>query len=158
VASDIFVQIQGIDGESQDSEFAKSIQVLHWEFEIKQASSQHSGSGGGAGKASVSDLVFRHDLDRASPNLAVYCHTGRHIPEAKLIMRKAGGVPFQYYRITMNDVMVTRVWPSVDGANPIETVGLSFASMKQEYFVQNAMGGNMGAVTALIDIRQNRAA
>ncbi|BCQ24771.1 type VI secretion system tube protein Hcp [Caballeronia sp. NK8] len=158
MTSDIFVHIQGIDGESQDAQFPKAIQAFHWEHVIEQTSNIHSGSGGGAGKASVSDLLFRHDLDRASPNLAKYCQTGKHIPEATLTMRKAGGTPFVYFRITMKDVIITKVWPSVDGAHAIETVGLSFASMKEEYFVQNAQGGNAGAVTVEIDVKQNRAA
>lgn len=53
----------------------------------------------------------------------------------------------------MHDVIITKVWPSIDGPNPIETVGLSFARMKQEYFVQNVMGGSMGAVTALVHVK-----
>ncbi|MDR5738845.1 MULTISPECIES: type VI secretion system tube protein Hcp [unclassified Caballeronia] len=158
MTSDIFIQIQGIDGESQDADFPKAIDVLHWEFAIEQKTRMHSGSGNGRNKAFVSDLIFRHELDRASPNLAAYCFQGKHIPEAKLTMRKAGGAPFHYYRLTMSDVIITRVWPSVDGPNPIETVMLCFSRVKQEYLVQNAKGGNMGAVTALIDLKPDRAA
>jgi type VI secretion system secreted protein Hcp len=158
MTSDIFIQIQGIDGESQDAEFNKAIEVLHWEMSIGQPSNVHSGSGGGAGKASVSDLVFLHDIDRASPNLAMYCHSGKHVPEVRLTMRKAGGQPFKYYRLTLEDAIITKVWPSVDGANAVEKVGLSFAKMKQEYFVQNAQGGSGGAITADIDIKRNRSA
>ncbi|MEM5345448.1 Hcp family type VI secretion system effector [Paraburkholderia azotifigens] len=158
MASDIFIQFKGIDGESQDATFTNAIEVVHWEMSIEQNSAMHSGSGGGAGKASVSDLTFRHELDRASPNLAVYAAQGRHIPDVKLTMRKAGGLPFEYYRLTMYDVVITKVWPSVDAANSIETVSLSFARMKQEYIVQNQLGGSAGVVTGLIDVKQNQAA
>jgi type VI secretion system secreted protein Hcp len=158
MASDIFIQIKGIDGESQDAAFPNAIDVMHRELTIEQKPTMHAGSGGGAGKASISDLTFRHDLDRASPNLAVYAAQGRHIPEVKLFMRKAGGVPHLYFRLTLYDVVVTKVWPSIDSSNAIETVALSFARMKQEYVMQSAQGGNMGTVTGLIDVKQNRAA
>jgi type VI secretion system secreted protein Hcp len=158
MASDIFLQIDGITGESQDNALSGAIEIIHWEMCIEQNSSMHSGSGGGAGKASISDLTFRHELDRASPNLAVYAAQGKHVSEAKLVMRKSGGLPLEFYRITMYDVIVTKVWPSVDGVNSIETVSLSFARMKQEYVLQNSRGGMAGTVTGLIDVRQNRAA
>lgn len=38
----------------------------------------------------------------------------------------------------------------------VETVSLSFTTMKQEYFPQSITGGAMGAVTAVIDLRQFR--
>lgn len=154
--SDIFIEIDGIKGESQDATHLGAIDVIHWEFTVEQNSAMHSGSGGGAAKASVSDLVFRHELDRASPNIAAHCFQGKHIGEAKLTMRKAGGIPHEYLRITMYDVIITKTWPSADGAYAIETVALSFARMKQEYILQNAMGGNAGTVTALIDVKANR--
>ncbi|MEZ2351028.1 Hcp family type VI secretion system effector [Caballeronia sp. RCC_10] len=158
MSSDILLQIKGITGESLDVSLEGAIEVIHWEMCIEQQSSMHSGSGGGAGKASVSDLTFRHELDRASPNLAVYAAQGKHIPDAKLIMRKSGGRPLEYYRITLYDVLVTKVWPSVDATSSIETVSLSFARMKQEYVLQSKSGGNAGTITGLIDVRHNSAA
>ncbi|MDR5739328.1 MULTISPECIES: type VI secretion system tube protein Hcp [unclassified Caballeronia] len=158
MSSDILLQIKGITGESQDVSLEGAIEVIHWELCIEQQSSMLSGSGGGAGKASVSDLTFRHELDRASPNLAVYAAQGKRISEAKLIMRKSGGLPLEYYRITLYDVLVTKVWPSVDGASSIETVSLSFARMKQEYVLQSKRGASAGTITGIIDVKQNRAA
>ncbi|MEM5435700.1 type VI secretion system tube protein Hcp [Paraburkholderia diazotrophica] len=157
MASDIFIEIDGIKGESQDVSHRDAIDVIHWEFSIAQNSTMHSGSGGGAAKASVTDLIFKHELDRASPNIASYCFQGKHIREAKLTMRKAGGIPHEYFRIVMYDVIIAKSWPSADGGYAIETVALSFARMKQEYILQNAIGGNAGTVTALIDVRANRA-
>ena len=117
----------------------------------------HAGSGGGSGKASFSGLEFKHEIDRASPNLFIYSATGKHIPKAELIMRKAGGTALEYFRITMDDVLITKVNPSADSGYAIETVTLSFAKVKEEYIVQNAQGGSMGAVTATFDIKGNKA-
>jgi type VI secretion system secreted protein Hcp len=158
MAHDIFIKINGIDGESQDKSHPNEIDVIGWRWQISQRSDMHSGSGGGAGKATVSDVEFTHMFDRASPNLAKYCFTGQHIAEAKLVMRKSGGVPHEYARLTLYDVIVSHVEPIGGGDNCYEQVRLSFARMKHEYTVQNAQGGSGGTVTAIIDVKANQPA
>ncbi len=161
MAQDIFLKIDGIDGESQDSSHKNEIEVLAWDWDISQQSTMHAGSGGGAGKATVSDLSFEHFIDRASPNLMKYCLTGKHIDQAVLVVRKAGGNPLEYLKLTMSDVIVTKVAPkgSVDDEVRMrEQVALSFSRIKQEYVVQNAQGGSGGAVTAGYDIKGNKEA
>jgi type VI protein secretion system component Hcp len=114
----------------------------------------------GAWSATVSDFTFDHFVDRASPNLMKYCLTGKHIAEAVLVVRKAGGNPLEYLKLTMSDVLVTMVSPrgSSQEEGLYETVALSFAKVKQEYVVQNAQGGSGGAVTAGYDIKGNKEA
>ncbi|PRG28543.1 Hcp family type VI secretion system effector [Burkholderia multivorans] len=161
MAQDIFLKIDGINGESLDDKHKDEIEILNWDWEILQESSMHSGSGGGAGKATVKDLTFEHNIDRASPNLMKYALTGKHIDHAVLVMRKAGGNPLEYLKLTMSDVIVTRVKPSGSKAGEEksrETVSLSFSKVKQEYVVQNAQGGSGGAVTASFDIKGNKEA
>ncbi|WP_261529440.1 Hcp family type VI secretion system effector [Burkholderia multivorans] len=161
MAQDIFLKIDGINGESLDDKHKDEIEILNWDWEILQESSMHSGSGGGAGKATVKDLTFEHNIDRASPNLMKYALTGKHIDQAVLVMRKAGGNPLEYLKLAMSDVIVTRVKPSGSKAGEEksrETVSLSFSKVKQEYVVQNAQGGSGGAVTASFDIKGNKEA
>jgi type VI secretion system secreted protein Hcp len=161
MAQDIFLKIDGINGESLDDKHKDEIEVLNWDWEIIQESSMHAGSGGGAGKATVADLTFEHGIDRASPNLMKYALTGKHIDQAVLVMRKAGGNPLEYLKLIMSDVIVTRVKPSGsknDAEKSREFVSLSFAKVKQEYVVQNAQGGSGGAVTASFDIKGNKEA
>lgn len=161
MAQDIFLKINGIDGESADASHKNEIEVLQWNWEISQDSTMHVGSGGGSGKAKVEDLEFVHYVDRASPNLMKFCLTGKHIPEAKLTVRKAGGNPLEYLKLTMTDVIVTLVKPSGTSTSDVrstETVHLSFSKVKQEYTVQNPQGGSGGAVTAGFDIKGNKEA
>lgn len=157
MAGDIFVVVQGIEGESQDAVYQGAVEATSWHFFISQPSSMHSGSGGGSGKATLSDLHFVHAIDRSSPNFLRYCLTGKHIPEVRLIERKAGGVPLDYLKLTLNDVIVTHVEQAVSKAMTMEHVSLSFARLKQEYVVQSATGGSQGTVTATVDVKQNRA-
>ncbi|MFM0628689.1 Hcp family type VI secretion system effector [Paraburkholderia xenovorans] len=160
MAQDIFLKINGIDGESPDSSHKNEIEVRSWGWRVSQQANMHAGSGGGAGKATVEDLEFEHLADRASPNLMKYCLTGKHVDEAVLVVRKAGGNPLEYLKITMSDVIVTQVHPSGSNSDEgiHENVRLSFAKVKQEYVVQNAQGGSGGAVTAAFDIKGNKEA
>lgn len=160
MAQDIFLKINGIEGESQDANHKNEIEVLGWSWKVLQNSTMHAGSGGGAGKATVEDLSFTHCIDKASPNLMKYCLTGKHIPEAKLTVRKAGGNPLEYLLITMSDVIVSRVEPGGQKTDEViqEHVSLAFSKVKQEYVVQNAQGGSAGAITASYDIKANKEA
>jgi type VI secretion system secreted protein Hcp len=160
MAQDIFLKIGGIDGESQDSAHKNEIDVTSWAWQVLQESNMHQGSGGGSGKATVKDLSFVHNVDRSSPNLMKFCLTGKHIPEAKLTVRKAGGSPLEYLKITMTDVVVTNVQPAGSSSDEVikEQVSMSFAKVKQEYTVQNQQGGSGGAVTAGFDIKLNKEA
>lgn len=156
MVNDVFIEINEIHGESQDAEHPGAIEVISWSWDIQQSAQYLSGSGGGASKATVGDLKFIHRIDRASPNLCVYCYQGKHIDQAKLTVRKAGGVPFEYFRITMSDVVITGVHPAGGSDMAIETISLSFTKMTQVYFPQSKAGGSMGAVTGVIDLRQFR--
>lgn len=154
---DMFIKISGIEGESSDANHRGEIDVVHWEWQVRQGSTMHSGQGGGAGRATVSDLHFEHFADKASPNLMKYCLTGKHIDEAVLVNRKAGGNPLEYMKITMNDVIVTMIHPvSGDEGRIREHVSLSFSSVKQEYVIQNMQGGSGGTVAASFDIKRNK--
>ncbi|MBO9649387.1 MAG: type VI secretion system tube protein Hcp [Variovorax sp.] len=162
MAQDIFLKLTGIAGESQDASHKDEIEVIRWDWSISQQHSMHSGGGGGAGagKATVRDLNFDHYADRSSPNLLKYCLTGKHIETATLVVRKAGGSPLEYLKITMGDVIVTNVAPELNYnmARPRETISLAFARVKQEYVIQNQQGGSSGTVSAGFDIRANREA
>lgn len=159
MSQDIFLKINGIEGESQDNAHKSEIEVLSFNWKILQESTMHAGSGGGAGKATVEDLEFEHHIDRSSPNLMKYCLTGKHVQEAVLTVRKAGGNPLDYLKLTFSDVIVTSVQPFGSNSDDLrvrERVRLSFSKIKQEYAVQNAQGGSGGAVTAAYDIKGNK--
>jgi type VI secretion system secreted protein Hcp len=117
----------------------------------------HSGSGGGAGRATVKDLSFVHWIDCATPNLMKYAMLGKHIPSARLVMRKAGGNPLEFWNITMTDVIITNVNPVANNMSERsqEVVSLSFSKVRIEYVPQNAQGGSGGTITASYDIKGN---
>ena len=159
MANDMFLKIDGIDGESVDSTHTNEIELLSLHWGMSQGATMHTGTGGGAGKVSVDDMVFTHSVDKASPILMQTCMSGKHIAKAVLTVRKAGEKPVEFYKVTMTDVMVTSVQPSgSNGADGmIETVGLAFSKVKIEYQPQGADGAAKGgAVVTEYDVKANR--
>src|ERR1700704_5685866 len=79
MAVDIFLDIEGIKGESKDSKHKDTIDVLSWSWGMSQSGTAHMGGGAGAGKVSVQDINFTHYLDKSSPTLMLHCCNGKHI-------------------------------------------------------------------------------
>ena len=53
MAVDMFLKLDGCDGESADSEHADEIDVLAFSWGMTQSGSMHTGGGGGSGKVNA---------------------------------------------------------------------------------------------------------
>jgi len=78
---DMFLKIDGINGDSADDKHKQWIEVNSYSHRISQpvggaisAQGVHTG-----GRADHADFSIVHRLDSATPNVALYCCTGRHI-------------------------------------------------------------------------------
>lgn len=160
MAQDIFLKLTGIRGESRDASHPDEIEVLAWEWSADRPLTSRSNTGSTGGKCRANDRTIEHYVDRASPILMLHCLKGNHIEKAVLVARKAGGMPLEYLKITLNDVLITRIISvaNLNMARPREEVQFSFARIQQEYVVQSAHGGNGGMVTAGYDIKTGIAA
>ena len=142
MAVDMFMKLGDIKGEAQDSVHAEEIDVLSWSWGMSNAGSAHMGSGQAAGRANVQDLHFTKHIDVATPALMLACCNGKHFPEAKLIVRKAGEKPLEYLEITMTDVLVSSYSSGGHGSEDrlTEQVSLNFGKVKVKYTEQKKDG------------------
>jgi type VI secretion system secreted protein Hcp len=157
MATDMFLKIDDVQGESVDSKHKDWIDVQSWSWGMSQSGTSHSGTGGGSGKVSVQDLSIVKYVDKATPNLMKMCCNGKHFSKAELRVRKAGGDALVYLKIELKDGIVTGV-SSAGGTGDerlTETVTLNFASFKYEYTPQTATGAGSGAVPASWNIAKN---
>ena len=70
MATDAFLKIDGIDGESTDKKHKNWIEILSYSHGMSQPSSIASGTGGlTAERVSMSDFSVMKVLDKASPTL-----------------------------------------------------------------------------------------
>jgi type VI secretion system secreted protein Hcp len=158
MALDSFLKLGDLKGESVVKGFEDQIQLLAWSWGMSQSGTTHTGTGGGAGKVNVQDISFTHYVDSSSPNIITACCTGKHFDTATLTMRKSGGSPLDYVKITLTDIIVTSVSSGGSGGEDLlsENVSLNFAKFKYEYQPQDSKGGKKGgAITAAYNIAQN---
>ncbi len=143
MAIDMFMMVDGIEGESQDAAHANEIDVLAWSWGASQSGNTHMSAGaGGGGKVSVQDLSFTKYIDSATHALLQKCFNGGPIAEAELVVRKAGGTAMEYLKITMRDVIVGSVSMGGSGGEDrlTENVTLNFSQVTLAYFPQKDDG------------------
>jgi type VI secretion system secreted protein Hcp len=156
MASDLFIKIGDITGESQDKAHKEEIEVLSWSWGASNPANVSYGSGAGTGKVSFADLTFMHELDKASPALYQACALGKHYPEALLTARKSGGEQLEYLTVKLETVFVSGVSVSQGGGDrPTESVTLSFGKVTIEYKPQKPDGTLDAAATFNYDVIQN---
>ena len=153
----MFMKIDSVDGEAQDSKHKKEIDVLSWSWGMNNSGSAHNGSGAGAGKVNVHDLTFTKWVDTATPTLALACCSGKHFKDATLIIRKAGDRPVEYVKIKMETVMITSVSTGGSGGEDRlqESVTLNFAKISLDYVPQNDKGAAGTPIPMSWDIASN---
>jgi type VI secretion system secreted protein Hcp len=159
MAVDMFIKITGIEGESPDDKHKNEIDVLAWSWGASQTGTTHTGTGGGGGKANFQDISFTKWIDKSSPVLLGSLATGKHIPDATLVVRKAGGKPLEYLKLKMTGVLVSSVSTGGSGGEDrlTENVTLNFAKFDYEYIQQKPDGTGNPAVIAKYDIAANKA-
>ncbi len=159
MAVDMFLKLGDIKGESQDLAHRDEIDITNWGWGLSQTGSMHSGTGGGSGKADFTNLNLTKPLDKSSPNLMMACATGKHYPEAKLVVRKAGGTsPVEYLVIILKEVMVVSYSTRADTADDVlyDSIALNFATVDVSYQPQKADGAKDGGPVKFgWNIRQN---
>jgi|SRR5271165_1557344 len=155
--ADMFLKLDGVEGESSDQKHSKEVEILSFAFGATQPGSAGHGGGAGIGKVQVQDFHFSKYYDKASPKLFEACCTGKHIPKVVLTCRKAGGDQQEYLKVTMSEAIVSSLQNSGSGGDtlPSESVTLNFSKIEIEYKAQDEKGGLTGVVKAGWDLSKN---
>jgi type VI secretion system secreted protein Hcp len=146
----VFLKLDGIEGESTDARHAKEIDVAAWSLGVTNSGSTHSGGGGGAGRATFTDLAVSKLLDKASPALMLAVATGRHLRSGRLTVTSGGPRPLEYLIVDLEDIRVTSclLADAADPERPTENVALAYGKIHVAYTQQSPTGG-LGAVSEL---------
>lgn len=143
---DVFLKIDGIDGESHDDKHQNWIEVQSFHHNMHQppSASVSSLGGGTTGRVDMGDYSISKGLDKASPKLYEACCKGTHIKTATIEMCRAGGDKLTYMKIDLTDVVVSGVAPSGSGNAgdfPTEMVSLNFSKINWTYTQQDRTTG-----------------
>jgi type VI secretion system secreted protein Hcp len=158
MAVDYFLDIEGIEGESQDDKHKAKIDVENWSWGETQAGTFGGGGGGGGGKVNMQDFQFVMKVNKASPKLMLACATGEHLKGATLICRKAGGEQQEYISIKFTDILISsyQTGGSAGDMIPVDQVSFNFAKIEYEYKPQKPDGSLDSPVKVGYDLKANK--
>ena len=153
MAFDAYLEIDGIPGESTDSNHAGWIEIRGYTHNIIQpvAASKSSGGSRASEKANHGDLVVTKELDKASPKIALACCNGSNLATVKLELCRATGNKETYMSIELTDVLVAAYEPhgqtADEGALPRERVAFNYGTIKWTYtHLDQATGASQGNI------------
>jgi len=141
-ATDIFLKIEGVDGESAVKGHEGSIDILSWSWGLSQTGTIGT-SGAGAGKVSMQDFHFTKYIDKSSPQLMLKTSSGEPIPTLVLtIFRSQGDSSVPYLKIQLHDVLVSSlVLGGSDNEDRFqEQVSFNFSKIEFEYYPPTSDG------------------
>ena len=154
---DAFLKLDGIEGESQDSKHKGEIDVYGYSVGAIQGGTMDTGGGGGSGRAQFQDLSFMMKTQKATPKLLEAVATGKHIGNAVLTCRKAGGDQQEYLKIELGDVIVTSYHHALSSdAAGLDQCSLNYAKIQFEYKEQKPDGTLGGSVKAGYNDKENK--
>lgn len=161
MAIDVYLQIDGIKGESTDDKHKDWIECLSVQFGVSQPRSATASTGGGhtAERCEHQDIALSKLADLSTPILLQTCSAGKTIPKAKFeFMRADGkGERIKYFEIELENVLIGAVNPTVtEGAILHENVGLKFSKIKWKYTQQKVSGGAGGNTAGGWDLATNK--
>jgi type VI secretion system secreted protein Hcp len=106
MALDFYVQINGIDGQSNDKGHSKWIEAIAFSHGSKQQIASERATAV-AGRGTFEPFVFVHEIDKATPKLQQFCMSGQKIDKVKVeVCSAVAGVQTPVYEVTLEQVKV----------------------------------------------------
>jgi type VI secretion system secreted protein Hcp len=161
MAIDVYLQIEGIKGESTDERHKGWIecQSVNWAMSQPKSATSSTAGGHSAERCEMTDISLVKIADLSSPLLMQTCASGRTLPKAKFEFLRADGAGERvlYFEIELTSVLIAHVAPAIEpGAILTELVGIKFAKVKWKYSQQKVSGGSAGNTAGGWDLSSNR--
>lgn len=163
MATDAYLKIQGVDGESTAHGFEKWIEIESFSWGAETPTRVGPGAGGmSTGRVEISSFNVSKKVDASTPILFQYCCTGKHFPQATVALTKAGGggqdLKFLTYDFKGLFVSSIQMAGGADrNALPSDGLAFSFGSVEISYTPQDAKGGAGSPVRASYDVTKAKA-
>jgi type VI secretion system Hcp family effector len=157
---DAFLQIDGIPGESTDEKHKDWIEILSYSHGVSQSGAGSRSSGGAAtsGRCNHQDFSVVKTLDKASPELNLFCCNGKHIKKMTLQLCRATGDKQPYMDYLFEDVIISSV--SIGGGGggiPTESVTFNYGKLNWVYVeTDHETGKKLGQVKKWWDLIGNK--
>lgn len=141
-AQDIFMCIEGLEGETADPRHPGCMDVLAWSW-----GASNSGAAGGTGKVNFQDINVTKYVDKASPDIMLHTANGKVFPKVEIHLYKPcveckASEP--YYKVTMEDILVSSVSTGGSGGEDRITENVSLNYSKVEWCYTEERDGVFG--------------
>jgi len=144
-----YLELSGVQGESQDAAHTAWIDVLSFSWGVGRGiSASGGGGGGGAGKASFNDFRIVKELDQSSPQLVIDAADGKYIPSGVLELVRPDGQVFMDYKLTGLRVTGVQSLAGSGDPRPMEQVSLRFSKIECDYTPYSPGGQPSPVVTS----------
>jgi len=161
MASDIYLKIEGVDGESTDSKHKGWIEIMSFSWGAQNDASASASQAGGhsTGRTNIADFSVMKYADKASPKLFGLCAQGKTSTKATVEVCRAGKdgqEPYMQYELS--DVYITSVQQSGSSAGglPAESLSLAFTKVLTKYIPMDDQGAKQGNVPFGWDLKTNK--
>ena len=153
-AEDVFIKLDGIDGESTHKDHKGEIEVLSYSWGTSRPSSPNGDVRGPAASKGgcVSEFNFMKMLDKSSTAIVGNSMGTGVIPKATLTMVRSGEGQQVYFKFTLTNVLVSSYQMSGSSERPVESVSLRFASAEMSYKPQDEKGGLGGETKVMLKV------
>jgi type VI secretion system secreted protein Hcp len=163
MAMDVYLNIEGIKGESMDSKHPDWIECssVHWGVTQPRSATASTGGGHTAERCEMLDVTFTKHADLSSPVLLQTCAMGKTLPKAKFEFFRAdgSGERVKYFEIELENVLIGHVEPDLHPGDILsEHVGLKFSKATWRYTLQKISGGAGGSTVGSWNLATNRTA
>jgi type VI secretion system secreted protein Hcp len=158
MAFDVFVKIDGIEGESSDDKYQGWIEVLNFDTGLYQETSSTASSAGGAsiGRANFKEFSFEKACDKATPKLSLACAAGTHFDKIVVDLCRSGGDKIKFFEYRLTNCILSKVKMLSGAAFPYETVSINYGKIKWRYIQQKRQGGGAsGSIASGWNLQKN---
>ena len=160
MAADVYLQIDGVNGESSDDKHKGWIEIVSIDWGVVQPTAGTVSTAGGhtVGRAVFDAIRITKLVDLASPKLMELAAQGKTIPKAKLeFFRSDGNGPLKYYEILLENVLVASNRKSFGGGGlVVDQFTLRYAKITEKYTQQKIGGGAGGNTSGGWDLAANK--
>jgi type VI secretion system secreted protein Hcp len=154
MAVNAYLIVDGITGPSTSKKGA--IDILSFSIGASMSSTYGAGASGSeakAGRANLTDLTISKVLDNTSTSLWNHCVSGDIIKSVVILYDKpVGDAQADYYRIYLQDALVTSFTNSGTNENPMESVSFAYQAIEIAYKAEKDDGTLAGAVPKGFDL------
>lgn len=153
--AEIWLKIDGIDGESTSKAHAKWTPVNSIQWGVT-----NQGTFNEFPEVTKQDIIINKPLDKGTPYLFTDLVTGNRRPTATIeFTRNISTTEVVYYRLTLSDVLVTGLTQHSPDATlpPTESIALNFGKMDMIYYPTDpSTGKSLPGVSAVYDFRTSK--